>query len=395
MARILPDPDGMLPRADPNDTLSAHFLAEGDHPAVEVAGWMAGFIAQAQESLDIALYDCRLDDATVASIADALRDRVDAGVRVRLVYDAGERKPQGPKGVEAVGADPAEHDTHERVAELGLPGEVVRACRGQGLMHHKYIVRDGEYVWTGSMNWSHDSMERMENTLLTLRSRDLAAYFALDFQQLYATGEIGTSGAFRTEARTLRLYGSPTQVDVDFSPGQGQHINEWVARRVGDARRRVVICSMLFTSSKLLNALLEQLDRGQVELWGVIDETQMAGVLHQWRDNPQLAWKVDAVRRIVAEARLVGKRSVPYSPGQRHNFMHCKMVIADDTVVTGSYNLSHNAQGNAENMLAITNAAFAAEAIAYVDELRRRYADEKDHGPTGGADTGVGKNRDR
>lgn len=395
MAYIIPDSDGMLPRADPNDTVSAHFLAEGDHPAVEVAGWMAGFIGRAETSLDIALYDCRLDDATVASIAAALRDRLDAGVRIRLVYDAGDRKPQGPEGIDAIGADPAEHDTHDLVAELGLPDDVLRSCRGQGLMHHKYIVRDGEYVWTGSMNWSHDSMERMENTLLTLRSRELAGYFAQDFEQLYATGEIETSGAFRTEPTTLCLYGSPTQVDVDFSPGQGQHINEWVARRVGDARRRVVLCSMLFTSSKLLNALLEQLDRRQVEMWGVIDETQMAGVLHQWRDNPQLAWKIDAVNRIVSETKLIGKRSVPYSPGQRHNFMHCKMVIADDMVVTGSYNLSHNAQGNAENMLAITNAAFADEAIAYVDLLRRRYADGKDRGPAGGATAEAGGNENQ
>lgn len=389
MAALAPEPDGMLPRAELGDTLSAHFLAEGDHPAAEVAGWMAAFIAGARESLEIALYDCRLDDATVASIAGALRDRLRAGVRVRLVYDAGERKPQGPEGIEAVGGDPAEERTHERVAELGLPDEAIRACHGQGLMHHKYIVRDGEYVWTGSMNWSHDSMERMENTLVTLRSRELAAYFAQDFGQLWATGEIGTSGAFRTEPQTLRLHGAPTQVDVDFSPGQGQHINEWVARRVRDARRRVVICSMLFTSSKLLNALLEQLDRGRVDMWGVVDETQMAGVLHQWRDNPQLAWKVEAVRRIVEEAGLVGKRSVPYAPGRRHNFMHNKTVIADDVVITGSYNLSHNAQGNAENMLAVPNAAFAGEAIDYVDALARRYAGGQDRDPRGTTIGGV------
>lgn len=382
MTYLVPDPDGMLPRFTPDDTLSAHFLAQGDHPAPEVAGWLAGFIRQAWESLDIALYDCRLDDAAVATIAAALQDRLRAGVRIRLVYDAGERKPQGPEAVADHGADPAELDTHERVAELGLPDEALRPCRGQGLMHHKYIVRDGEYVWTGSMNWSHDSMERMENTLITLRSRELAAYFAQDFAQLYATGSIETSGAFRTEPQTLRLHGVPTQVDVDFSPGQGQHINEWVARRVRDAQRRVILCSMLINSSELLRALLEQLDRGRVEMWGVIDETQMAGVLYQWRDNPQLAWKIDAVRRIVADAGLVGKRSVPYSPGRRHNFMHNKMVIADNVVITGSYNLSHNAQGNAENMLAISNAAFASEAIAYVDMLRQRYANGQDRGPS-------------
>lgn len=395
MAALTLEADGMLPRADPGDTISAHFLAEGDHPATEVAGWMAGFIGQARESLDIALYDCRLDDATVASIAEALRDRLRAGVRIRLVYDAGERKPQGPEAVEAIGADPAESDTHDRVAELGLPDALIRACRGQGLMHHKYIVRDAEWVWTGSMNWSHDSMERMENTLITLRSRELAAYFTQDFEQLYATGSIGTSGAFPTTPQTLLLHGVPTQVDVDFSPGQGQHINQWVAQRVRDAQRRIIICSMLINSSKLLNALLEQLDRGRVEMWGVIDETQMAGVLYQWRDNPELAWKIEAVRRVVAEAKLVGKRSVPYSPGKRHNFMHNKMVIVDNVVIAGSYNLSHNAQGNAENMLAIKNATFASDAIAYVDDLRRRFAGGRDGRPRRGDRPEVVNHQDR
>ena len=373
MAPLTPEPDGMLPRAAPGDTISAHFLVQGDHPAAEVAGWVAAFVAGARGSLDIALYDCRLEGDAVAPIAEALRDRLRAGVRVRLAYDAGERKPQGAEGVAELGTGPAERDTHERVAELGLPADTMRAVRGHDLMHHKYLVRDGELVWTGSMNWSHDSMERMENTLVTLRSPALAAYYARDFEQLWATGTIEASGAFPTRPEGLRMHGVPTQVDVDFSPGQGQHINDWVADRVRRAQRRVVVCSMLINSSRLLQALLGQLDRGEVPVWGVIDGTQMAGVLYQWRDNPQLAWKIAAVERVVAEAGLVGKRSVPYAPGQRHDFMHNKMLIVDNTVITGSYNLSHNAQGNAENMLAITNAAFAEEAVAYVDALAIRY----------------------
>jgi phosphatidylserine/phosphatidylglycerophosphate/cardiolipin synthase-like enzyme len=152
---------------------------------------------------------------------------------------------------------------------------------------------------------------------------------------------------------------------------------------------------MLFTSSKLLIALLEQLDRGRVEMWGVIDETQMAGVLHQWRGNGQLAWKIAAVERVVAEAGLVGKRSVPYSPGQRHNFMHNKLLVADNVVVTGSYNLSHYAQGNAENMLAITNAAFAAEAIPYAEALALRYGGGSDGGRRSSTGRNLEVGRDR
>jgi phosphatidylserine/phosphatidylglycerophosphate/cardiolipin synthase-like enzyme len=53
--------------------------------------------------------------------------------------------------------------------------------------------------------------------------------------------------------------------------------------------------------------------------------------------------------------------------------MHNKLLIVDDTVITGSYNLSHAAQNNAENMLAITSPALAEDAIAYVRMLRDRF----------------------
>src|SRR4029453_5658061 len=106
---------------------------------------------------------------------------------------------------------------------------------------------------------------------------------------------------------TLRYAGEPANVDVDFSPGRGRAINALVAERVARAHRRIVICSMIFTSSRLLRALLGQIDRGAVEIEGVYDATQMAGVLDQWRALPELAWKVEAVQRVIEVGRLVGK----------------------------------------------------------------------------------------
>jgi phosphatidylserine/phosphatidylglycerophosphate/cardiolipin synthase-like enzyme len=53
--------------------------------------------------------------------------------------------------------------------------------------------------------------------------------------------------------------------------------------------------------------------------------------------------------------------------------MHNKLVIADDVVVTGSFNLSNHAMGNAENVLLIRDAAIASRYEAYVLQLMAKY----------------------
>jgi phosphatidylserine/phosphatidylglycerophosphate/cardiolipin synthase-like enzyme len=50
------------------------------------------------------------------------------------------------------------------------------------------------------------------------------------------------------------------------------------------------------------------------------------------------------------------------------------VVVADDTVSTGSFNLSANATKNAENVLRIASADLAGQYAAYVDGLVQRYA---------------------
>jgi phosphatidylserine/phosphatidylglycerophosphate/cardiolipin synthase-like enzyme len=365
----------VIPTKQNGDTLAVRFIAEGDQTAAAVAGQMAEFISLARHRLDLAVYDCRLDEDAAGPIRDALQDRLKHGVQLRLIYDDSAKKPQTHDQFESIGGDFAEGGTHERVEELGLPNELIRGIRGEGLMHEKFITRDGEAVWTGSMNWTNDSMTRMENTIVSLISPELTALFERDFDQLWSTRQTLESGAFLTSPAELRYAGRSALTDVDFSPGQGEYINEWVARRVARARRRIIFCSMLINSSKLLGALMKVLDEQHLELWGVYDKTQMEGVLQQWNGQPQVQWKVEAVQRLLREAELIGKESLPYRPGHSHNFMHNKLLIVDDTVITGSYNLSHAAQSNAENMLAIESPALAEDAISYVRMLRDRFLD--------------------
>ncbi|TMJ21303.1 MAG: phosphatidylserine/phosphatidylglycerophosphate/cardiolipin synthase family protein, partial [Alphaproteobacteria bacterium] len=70
--------------------------------------------------------------------------------------------------------------------------------------------------------------------------------------------------------------------------------------------------------------------------------------------------KVNTWQKVAS--RLARKNSIPFDrfqPNQPHNFMHNKLVVADGLVVTGSFNLSNHAMGNAENVLLIRSEELA------------------------------------
>ena len=166
-----------------------------------------------------------------------------------------------------------------------------------------------------------------------------------------------------------------------------------IARKVRAAQRRVRICSLLINSGTLISELSNLLrtgrachadssrhsdasaeaERRRVAVDGIYDRTQMEEVYRQWQDVPQNRWKIDALKDIIARAGLVGKNSTPYTPAGRHDFMHNKVLVIDDTVVTGSYNLSRSAQFNAENILFIESAPLAEAYSVYIDHLIQKY----------------------
>jgi phosphatidylserine/phosphatidylglycerophosphate/cardiolipin synthase-like enzyme len=75
----------------------------------------------------------------------------------------------------------------------------------------------------------------------------------------------------------------------------------------------------------------------------------------------------------VLRGEFTGKRSEPWELGSLHNFMHAKVVVADDVAFVGSFNLSHSGEKNAENVLELADSALAERLSAYVDEVRGRY----------------------
>jgi phosphatidylserine/phosphatidylglycerophosphate/cardiolipin synthase-like enzyme len=324
-----------------------------------VAEDIAAFVADARQTLDLALYDFDLEQPTAKLVAGALVEAAGRGVAVRLAFNVDHElpipEPPPPRG------QPSLIDSLE-VPTKAIPGV-------PDLMHHKYVVRDGEAVLTGSANWTDDSWSREENVIVQALSPALAGRYTEDFEQLWTTGEVEKSGfvdpdPVRIGERRSRAW---------FSPGHGEAMATRIAHRIAKSRRRIRVCSPVLTSAPVLGALAETVSDGEVDVSGVVDATQMEGVYYQWNLNGNARWKLPLVERVLGGASFTGKRSTPYGQGDVHDFMHAKVVVADDLVFTGSYNLSHSGERNAENVLEIRDAELAERLAAFVDGIRGLY----------------------
>jgi phosphatidylserine/phosphatidylglycerophosphate/cardiolipin synthase-like enzyme len=338
--------------------LDVHTLVDGGQPAELTADRIVAFLAEARRTLDLALYDLRLPGPVGDRVAAAIRDAQARGVAVRIMFNQDERPPDaGDRPF-----FPAPPRTEPHVLEtLGVPVKPIPGWRD--LMHHKYVVRDGASVWTGSMNWTLDSWTRQENVVATVDSAAVAAAYTRDFEQIWDPGRIGESGDFDTApADGVRPW---------FCPGRGPELSHRIAKRIGAARRRVRLATPLLTAGPILGTLAEVVEEQRVDVAGVCDATQVEQVFRQWAENPRSRWKGPLLERSLVVFR--GKRSTPYAAGSLHDFMHAKVTVADDTVFLGSFNLSRSGELNAENVLEIADAPLADRMAAFVDDLRARY----------------------
>jgi phosphatidylserine/phosphatidylglycerophosphate/cardiolipin synthase-like enzyme len=231
-------------------------------------------------------------------------------------------------------------------------------------MHHKYVVRDAETVWTGSMNWTDDSWSRQENVIAIVHDPAIAKAYSLDFEQLWTTGDVMRSG-----------FVDPRDVDGVrpwFTPGHGEDVSARIAKLIRRARRRVRICSPVITTGPVLGTLAQVIADKQVDVAGCVDITQVREVIHQWNENGNVSWKLPLLEQVIA-GPFAGKESTPYGNGTVHDFMHAKVCVCDDTAFVGSFNLSRSGEKNAENVLEIRDAAIADRLAQYVDEVRARY----------------------
>ena len=334
-------------------------LTDGGQRPGDVARGIAAFLAAARRSLDIAMYDVRFETDAGALVLASLLAAVQRGVAVRFLYNVDHPGP--------IAVPPPPESTPEAIEALPVPTRGVAGI--PDLMHHKFVVRDGDTVWTGSTNWTDDSWSRQENVIVTIESGEIAYAYTLAFEQLWERGEVEHTGKVDPRPEDV----GSARVRAWFCPEHGEALSHRVAKHIGKARERVRIASPVLTSGPILATLVEVVSERRCGLAGVVDDTQVDEVFGQWRTNGVSEWKIPLLRRVLEGVPFSGKTSTRWAPDALHDFMHAKVVVADDTSFVGSFNFSRSGERNAENVLEIRDSGVADRLAAFVDEIRARY----------------------
>ena len=334
-------------------------LDPGGEPA-DVARRVVEFVGEAQSTLELALYDVRLPDPVGTQVREAIEGAAARGVKVRLAYNDEREERDVP-------VPPPPLTERDLIESLAVPTKGIPGI--PDLMHHKYVVRDGRSVWTGSTNWTQDAWSLQENVIAVVESEAVAAAYRHNFDELWDTGQVDRSGF--AEPQPIDVGGA--QVRAWFTPGQGRDLSHRIAEAIGRATRRVRIASPVITAGPILGTLAQEAAEGRLDLAGVVDAPQTSQVFRQWGENPRSAWKVPLLATVLREAPFTGKPSTPYAPGRIHDYMHAKVTVADDVVFCGSFNLSRSGELNAENVLEIHDPELAEQMAVQIDAIRGRY----------------------
>ena len=132
-------------------------------------------------------------------------------------------------------------------------------------------------------------------------------------------------------------------MEVYFSPKGG--CTEAVVRELAAARSTVLVQAYSFTSAPIAKALIEAHKRG-VKVQIVLDKSQRT--------------------EKYSPADFLVNMGIPTSIDAKHAIAHNKIIIVDgQTVITGSFNFTKNAEeNNAENLLVIRSPELAARYTA-------------------------------
>jgi phosphatidylserine/phosphatidylglycerophosphate/cardiolipin synthase-like enzyme len=289
------------------------------------------FVDASTRSLDIAAYEFDLEN-----VAQALARAKARGVAVRMVTDT-----------DTVNA------TRDEVTQKALrivrdAGITIIPDERSAIMHHKFAVRDGEEIWTGSWNLTVGDTYRLNNNAVRMRSPELAKAFTEEFETMFTQKKFGAGRA--RGAVTPPVHVGGMRVQVLFAPEDG--VAQKVAERIHQATSQIRFLAFSFTHDGIGQAVLDRA-KGGVSIAGVFEKTGSETRFSEFGAMKQSGLEV-------------------FQDGNPYVMHHKVFVLDGRTTIVGSFNFSDGAdRDNDENCLIVDDPGFAGR---YLEEVERMLA---------------------
>ena len=261
--------------------------------------------------------------------------------------------------------------------------------KGSGLMHHKFVVIDGERVITGSANFTNSGIHGDAgatqtrgnvNHLISIQNPSLATVFQEEFAQMWGDGPGGANdsrfGRNKTAKPLQTIKAGTANISVLFPPHAKSHQGhglDVIEDQLGSAKKTIDLALFVFSAQQLTNKLAKQISAG-VQLRLLADPGFASRSFSEVLDLLGLALpdrfcKLEAGNQPLAKP-LKGIGSPRLARGDK---LHHKFAVIDNRkVITGSFNWSPSAaHTNDETLLVIESAQVAAHFTREMDRMWR------------------------
>jgi len=365
----------------------------------------------ARKTVDVAVQELRLP-----RIAQALVHRHRSGIKVRVIVENLYNRPIALSPSQLAALPKRERDRYAELLQLadtnkdgslsdaeiasgdalaivknaGIPviDDTADGSKGSGLMHHKFVVIDGETVIVTSANFTtsdiHGDFVSAEsrgnpNNLLKLESSELAKVFSEEFALMWGDGPGGKSdskfGVKKPARPVARVRVGGATVAVQFSPSSAgtplaETSNGLIDRTLASSSKSVNLALFVFSAQELANTLERKSKQG-VGIRALIDSSFIYRPYSEGMDmmgaNLLNNCKLEVENRPWAKPlTTVGMPKLPVGDKLHHKFG----VVDGKIVITGSHNWSEAAnRTNDEAVLVVESATVAAHFEREFDRL--------------------------
>lgn len=222
--------------------------------------------------------------------------------------------------------------------------------KSKGIMHNKYCIIDNARVITGSFNPTA-AAKNDYNNLLIINSTILAGFYSSNFEKLKLGNNKKTPTAAAVANAKMRKAAilNDTPIEVRFCPED--NCAEAVTVELRAAKESILFAAYSFTHPEIANELILKKSEG-IAVAGVIEKSTTGSEYskHAMMAANGINVKLESSKRLM-----------------HHKFF----VIDNETVITGSFNPTKNAdERNDENIIIIRNKPVAEKFVEEFGRIR-------------------------